>query len=369
MKRKSLTVMFCGGGTGGHIFPPLAVAQRLKEKHADARILFLGKKGKIEETLAVKNKFIFYDIPCCQFPEKKITDFFRFLFRTLAGIITSLKVVLREKPDFIIGSGGYVSIPGLAAGVLTGKKIYLLEQNAIPGKTNKTFSFFAKKIFAGLPLDQTTGLSAKWVLTGNPLRKTLELISRDAALSYFGLDKKLFCIGVIGGSQGASKLNDIIPESLSLMRNKDKIQVIHIAGEKHENEAKTKYANFKIRAKVSGFINEIENFYSAADVVISRSGALALSEISRYGLPALLIPFPFAAQDHQKINARLAADTGAAFCLSEEEAIPPRIADLADKILDNEELRGKMRKSWEKFYIPESTDKIIRIIEKDADVG
>lgn len=369
MKEKALTVIFCGGGTGGHVFPSLAVAQKLREKYADSKILFLGKKGKLEEYLAAKNNFAFRDIACCQFPEKSIADFFKFILKTLTGTISSLKIILKEKPDFIIGSGGYVSIPGITAGLLTGKKIYLLEQNVIPGKANKIFAFFARKIFTGLPVPGKMTLHDKWVYTGNPLRINLQLVSKDSALKRFGMHEKPFCIGIMGGSQGASGINDIIPEAISLMKNKDKIQVIHIAGRKYADAVMKKYCSFEIDARVFEFIDDIENFYSAIDVIISRSGALALAEISYYRLPALLIPFPFAAQDHQKVNAELVSGTGAAFWLNEREAIPPRVAGMMDKILDDAELRSKMRSSWERFYRPDSAGRIIEMIEEDADAG
>ncbi|MBN2190001.1 MAG: undecaprenyldiphospho-muramoylpentapeptide beta-N-acetylglucosaminyltransferase [Candidatus Aureabacteria bacterium] len=369
MKEKALTVIFCGGGTGGHVFPSLALAQRLREKHAGSKILFLGKKGKLEEYLAAKNDFAFHDIACCQFPEKGIADFFRFILRTLAGTISSLKIILREKPDFIIGSGGYVSIPGVAAGLLTGKKVYLLEQNVIPGKTNKIFALFARKIFTGLPVSGKMKLRDKWVYTGNPLRTNLKLVSRDSALRYFGMNRKPFCIGIIGGSQGAAGINGVMPEALNLMKNRDKSQVIHIAGRKCADAVIKKYRDFNIDAKVLEFIDDIENFYSAIDVIVSRAGALALAEISYYRLPALLIPFPHAAQDHQKLNAELVSGTGAACWLNEGEAIPPKIANALDRMLDDAGLRGKMRASWEKFYRTDSAGRIIEIIEEDMNGG
>ena len=360
-----MKAVFAGGGTGGHVFPALAIAQRLKKNIPDFKIIFIGKIGKIEEIIAKKNKFVFYDIPSEKLSEVHLSEISKFIFQTISGFIKAVFILNREKPDFIIGCGGYVSFPTVLAAILLMKPVYLMEQNSLPGKVNRILSPFARKIFFGMPLEFDSKKNKKWIWTGNPLRENLFKKHRLEVLKFFNLGPHKKYIGVVGGSQGARFFNEIMPQTLRLLGRKVDIGVIHICGKGNKLKVRKTYRDSAIEASVLDFLEDMANMYSLVDIIVSRAGALTISEVSVFGVPAVFIPYPYAAQDHQELNAKKVSGFGAAVWMYEAEANPDRLAETMENILEHDNVADKMRSAWKNFVKGDSVGAILSYIKED----
>ncbi|MEA3346601.1 MAG: undecaprenyldiphospho-muramoylpentapeptide beta-N-acetylglucosaminyltransferase [Candidatus Auribacterota bacterium] len=362
-----MKAVFAGGGTGGHVFPALAIAQKLKKNIPDFKIVFIGKTGKIEEIIAKKNKFTFYNIPSEKFSGVRLSEISKFIFQTISGFIKAVFILNREKPDFIIGCGGYVSFPTVLAAILLMKPVYLIEQNSLPGKVNRILSPFARKVFFGMPLEFDSKKNKKWIWTGNPLRGNLVKKDRSEVLKFFNLGPHKKYIGVVGGSQGARFFNEIMPQTLKLLGRKVDIGVIHICGKGNKLKIKKTYRDLEIEANVLDFLEDMANIYSSIDIIVSRSGALTISEISVFGVPAVFIPYPYAAQDHQKLNAKKVSGFGAAIWMHEAEVNPNRLAEVMENILEHDDVADKMRTAWKNFVKGDSVGTILSYIKEDLE--
>jgi len=357
--------VFAGGGTGGHVFPALAIAQRLRKNIPDFKVVFIGKTGKIEEIVAKKNKFTFYGIPSGKFSEVRLSEISEFVFQTISGFIKAVFILTKEKPDFIIGCGGYVSFPTVLAAILLMKPVYLIEQNSLPGKVNRILSPFARKVFFGMPLEFNNKKNKKWIWTGNPLRENLVKKDRSETLNFFNLGPRKKYIGVVGGSQGARFFNEIMPQTLKLLGHKMDIGVIHICGKGNKREVKKTYRDLGIEANVLDFLEDMAKMYSLVDIIVSRAGALTISEISVFGVPAVFIPYPYAAQDHQKLNAKKVSGFGAAVWMHEAEANPDRLAEAMENVLAHNDAADKMKSAWKNFVKGDSVNTILSHIKED----
>lgn len=353
-----------GGGTGGHIFPAVAIANALKETYPDAEILFVGANGKMEmeKVPAAGYKIIGLDIRGIQ---RKLSP------KNLSLPIVLLKAMRRAgkivddfKPAVAIGVGGYAS--GALLYMASRKKVPTLiqEQNSYAGITNKILGKRVNTICVAYPGMDKFFPKSKLVLSGNPVRKDLlQPVSRESALQFFGLSADKPTILVVGGSLGAKSVNESIRAALPSLREQG-IQLIWQTGnpfrEQAEAALKETYSEgFVTRA----FIPEMQMAYAAADLVVSRAGALAVAEICLLGKASVLVPYPFASEDHQTKNARALADENAAVLIPDHQAVTqlePAIHDL----LDNPEKRGALSTQVKKFGKPDATDIIVKEVQK-----
>jgi len=288
--------LIVGGGTGGHIYPLIPVGLELKKRHID--VVFVGRKGSIEEKIYNFYGFRVRYVHASQF-DKNVKSAIAFLGNTICGFFDALSILKEEKPAFVLGGGGYVSVPLLLSAILFRIPIFLYEQNIIPGRTNILFSRFSKEIFLGFP-DEGNYFKGRGYFTGNPVRKEVLNVDRERALNFFNFEDK-FTLLVFGGSGGAYKLNEIIFDILEPILNAD-IQVIFITGERFYSAFKDKVVHRNLR--LFPYLNEMGYAYAVASLAITRGGAMTLSELVLNGVFSIVIPFPYAVSHHQFYNAK-----------------------------------------------------------------
>jgi UDP-N-acetylglucosamine--N-acetylmuramyl-(pentapeptide) pyrophosphoryl-undecaprenol N-acetylglucosamine transferase len=332
-------VIISGGGTGGHIYPAIAIASALKEIDPQIEFLFVGAEGKMEMEKVPKAGFKIIGLPIVGINREHPLKNLLFPFKLAKSLQKAFQILADFNPDVAIGVGGYASGPVLLAAWVKGIPFYIQEQNSYAGITNKVLSSKAQHIFVAYPGMERFFNVDKLTLSGNPVRKDLIDISskKAAAQKLFGLLADRPTILIIGGSQGARSINQAILHNLEALAAAN-VQIVWQTGISFESEAKAaceKYPN--LAAYVSAFIYEMDLAYAMADLVISRAGALSVSEICLAGKPSILVPFPNAAEDHQTENARSLVQENAAILIKDHQAqkdlIPTALKILTDKPL------------------------------------
>jgi UDP-N-acetylglucosamine--N-acetylmuramyl-(pentapeptide) pyrophosphoryl-undecaprenol N-acetylglucosamine transferase len=332
-------VIISGGGTGGHIYPAIAIASALKEIDPTIEFLFVGAAGKMEMEKVPKAGFKIIGLPIVGINRAHLLKNILFPVKLAKSLIKAFQILADFKPDVAIGVGGYASGPMLLAAWVKGIPFYIQEQNSYAGITNKALSSKAKQIFVAYPGMEKFFSPSKLILSGNPVRKDLIDISgkKSAASKFFGLSLEKPTILIIGGSQGARSINHAILHGLATLSDTP-VQIVWQTGISFESEAKAACEKYpKLSAYVSAFIYEMDLAYAMADLVISRAGALSVSEICLAGKPSILVPFPNAAEDHQTANAKSLVQENAAIIVADSQAkenmVPTALRTLNDKDL------------------------------------
>ncbi|NJS35304.1 MAG: undecaprenyldiphospho-muramoylpentapeptide beta-N-acetylglucosaminyltransferase [Brachymonas sp.] len=307
------------GGTGGHIFPGLAVAEALREQ--GWRVHWLGGPASMEQRLVPPRGFAFEQIDFSGVRGKGVLRLALLPMQLLKAFWQSIQVIRRVKPDVVVGLGGYITFPAGMMAVLLGKPLILHEQNSVAGMANKVLAGVADRIFTTFPNALPKGV---WI--GNPLRKEfLQQAPPQERLSERVGVKKLL---VVGGSLGAKALNETVPQALALIPEHKRPGVIHQGGEKQMDGLHASYEASGIKAELTPFIADTASAFAQADLVICRAGASTVSELAAVGAPAILVPFPHAVDDHQTRNAQFLSLQGAAILLPQQEMTAQKLAQL-----------------------------------------
>lgn len=317
MKEKVALIM--AGGTGGHIFPGLAVAQALREK--GWRVHWLGAPNSMESRLVPPQGFQLENIDFGGVRGKGIQTLALLPLRLLKAFWQAMAVVRRVKPDVLVGFGGYITFPGGMMGLLAGKKLVLHEQNSVAGAANKLLALVADRVFTAFPQALK---NAQWV--GNPLRAAF-LHQPDPAQRFAGRSGPLQVL-VVGGSLGAKALNDIVPQALALMPQAQRPVVIHQSGAKQIDALRSNYEAVGVQAQLTPFIEDTAQAFADADVVICRAGASTVTEIAAVGAAAIYVPFPHAVDDHQTHNAKFLVDAGGGWLLQQQDLSAQKLAEM-----------------------------------------
>ncbi len=313
-------VIACGG-TGGHLFPGLAVAETLKERGHEV-LLFVSEKEIDALALKAHPEFRSEKLPSVGMPSMLSPAFIRFLRRSYESLGSCRTTYRKFRPAVVLGMGGFTATAPIIAGRQLKLPTFIHESNAIPGRANKFTARFVTRVLLGFQACATHFPKRDCVVTGTPVRRNLgSPLDRTAALAAFRLEPGLRTLLVMGGSQGASGINQTLFKCAPLLK-KQPLQIIHFTGERDDRLAAANYQREDIPHYVAPFHHRMEEALSAADLVISRAGAASLSELSQFGLASILIPYPFATDDHQTSNARVFVDAGAAE-LQPEQAISP----------------------------------------------
>lgn len=315
----SKCALVMAGGTGGHIFPGLAVAEALRER--GWRVHWLGNAAHMEGKLVPPRGFAFESIDFGGVRGKGPLTLALLPLRLLKAFWQSIQVVRRVKPDMLIGLGGYITFPAGMMGVLLGKPLLLHEQNSVAGMANKVLAGVADRVFTAFPNVMGKG---QWV--GNPLRATF--LQQDAPAQRFAGRSGPLRLLVVGGSLGARALNDTVPRALALIPAAQRPQVIHQSGATQIDALRAAYQAAGVQAELTPFIDDTASAFAAADLVVCRAGASTVTEIAAVGAAAIFVPFPAAVDDHQTTNARFLADQGAGLLLSQKDMTPERLAEL-----------------------------------------
>jgi UDP-N-acetylglucosamine--N-acetylmuramyl-(pentapeptide) pyrophosphoryl-undecaprenol N-acetylglucosamine transferase len=333
-----MKIIIAGGGTGGHIFPALAIANALKDQDAAIEILFVGAKGKMEmeKIPAAGYKIIGLDI--AGYNRSSLIKNISLPVKLVASFLQVRKILKTFKPDAVIGVGGYSSFPVLRSA--QGMKIptFIHESNSLPGKSNIMLGKRATEIFVPSEGMEKYFPAEKLKITGNPIRKVfLKNIPKEEALKFFGLIPELKTVFVMGGSLGAKSINETIEENIDLFK-KNKLQLIWQTGKNfapHAAKAEEERTNMWSNA----FIDKMENAYAAADVVISRSGAMTVAELCVVAKPAIFVPYPFAAEDHQTVNASVLVNKKAALMVPDAKAKSELFPCLLKLVNDEQQMK------------------------------
>lgn len=318
MQRK---VIIAGGGTGGHIFPAIAIANALKKIQPDTDILFVGALGKMEMEKVPQAGYPIEGLEIAGFNRSNMLKNLLLPFKILKSLGQARRIMQRFQPDVVVGVGGYASFPMLKQAQRKGIPTLIQEQNSYAGKTNKLLGKKAKKICVAYDGMEVFFPADKLIQTGNPVRNSItqSAVSKEEALAHFGLNKDKKTVFVVGGSLGAKSINEALLPLLPTFEGKN-IQLIWQTGKPFYDIARAAAAPYASQVKVFDFINLMDFAYKAADVVISRAGALAIAELCVVKKPVIFVPYPFAAEDHQTSNAMSLVNKKAALIIKDHEA-------------------------------------------------
>ena len=352
-----------GGGTGGHIYPAIAIADEIKRREPDAEILFVGANGRMEMEKVPKAGYPIEGLSISGLPRKISLDLIKFPFKVAFSILKARKIVKNFKPDMVIGTGGYASAPTLHAASGLGIPTLLQEQNSFPGKTNKSLARKASAICVAYSgLDKIFN-SDKVIETGNPIRAEIfqQLPSKKEALEFFGLPEGKKTILSIGGSLGSRNLNKAWEEQIEEIKTASDVQLIWQTGSSDYMGLIQKEKLKSDSIKILEFIYEMRMAYAAADVIVSRAGAIAISELCLVGKPVILLPLPWAAEDHQTKNAEALVKENAAIMIKDPEANQKLVPTVLE-LLHNDSKMSNLAQNISQLAKPNATKDIVDII-------
>lgn len=324
---RTRTILIMAGGTGGHVFPGLAVADYLRE--SGWHVVWLGTNSGMELELVPQHGYETEAISFSGLRGKRLAVWFMLPLRLIKAFWQSVRIIQRVKPDVILGMGGYPAFPGGMMASLLNKPLVIHEQNSLPGLTNRILAKLADKILLGFPDAMLTD-KGKTICSGNPVRSEITQVEAPEK-RFLGRRGKLKLL-VVGGSLGAKILNTVVPQALKLIPENLRPEVVHQVGALHLEPVKKVYADLQLEGEVVAFIDDMAKRYATCDLVLCRAGALTIAELSAAGVASILVPYPYAVDDHQTSNARLLSDHGAAVLLPQSELTAQKLAGLLSNL-------------------------------------
>lgn len=352
--------MIVAGGTGGHLFPGIALGEALKSRGRE--VMFVSGMRKVEEYIFSQNGITPLKLDVEGFVGRRVFNKFQAGYKLIKAVFRAMKIIKGYDPDVVFATGGYVSVPVIAAARLLNKVTGLHEQNSIPGVANRVLGKMVDRVFVSIKGSESWFPQEKVVFSGNPVRESLikSLSSRR--------EKKGLGLLILGGSQGARAINELALEVVpDLLEEFKELRVIHQTGMDHYERVLEDYKKrLKVfdRLEVFPFIKDMGWAYSQADLVISRSGATTLAELFAAGLPAIFIPFPYATHDHQKKNAEAVVKQGGALLFLEREVTPQELKKTVTELLSSPERLKKMAKAMKSMFVPNASEIIIDNMER-----
>ena len=359
---KNPRFILSGGGTGGHIYPAVAIANELKSRFPDAEFLFVGAKDKMEMQKVPQAGYAIKGLWISGIQRKLTIDNAMFPIKLGSSMFKSYKIIKGFKPDVVIGTGGFASGAVLKVASMLNIPTVIQEQNSYPGITNKLLANKANTICVAYENLERFFPKNKMILTGNPVRQDLLAVEskREEGITHFNLDKNKKTLLVLGGSLGARRINQLLEKELFFLSSQN-IQIIWQCGKLYFDEY-AKY-NEKENVQVAAFIDRMDLVYAAADVVISRSGASSVSELCIVGKPTIFIPSPNVAEDHQTKNAKAISDKNGAILMKENE-LDTQFETVFSALISNESKRAELSENIKKLALPNATKDIVEEIIK-----
>ncbi len=353
-------IMVAGGGTGGHLFPGLAVVEELRRRVPGLEVKFVGTARGIEARILPGRGEALELLNVTPLKGQGVGARFKSFARIPTAMKQAASLMGGFEPDLVLGVGGYASGPVLLAASLSGRPTALLEQNAYVGMTNRILARFVDRAYIAFEQTEQVFGASKSRLTGNPVRQEFVEHARLALADPEGFESRARTVLVLGGSQGARKLNEDLPRALAQAGVADRnLEVVHQTGEAMREEVEAVYRELGIRARVVTFIEEISRAYANAALVVARAGATTLAELCAIGRPSILIPFPFAADDHQAKNADALEAQGASICIRESDLEVDRLAALIAGLLDDPAKRRAMARAARAHGRPDAAAAIV----------
>jgi len=351
-----------GGGTGGHLFPGIAVAEAVLDRHPAGQVLFVGTGRQTDARVLANRKFQTTTISCRGLKGKSVLQRLTALLQLPLSTLSAMRLMRRFRPQLVLGVGGYVTGPVLLAAKMMGVATCIHEQNSVPGMANRKLGRLVDRIFLSIPGSERYFAEGKWVLTGNPLRRELMEAAAGKREKKDGLT-----LLVLGGSLGAHRVNVLIAGAMEILKNtvaQHRLQVIHQTGRDDEQMVAGRYKELGIKAEVAAFFSNMAGLYSRADLVVSRAGATTLAEITAFGLPMILIPYPFAADDHQRKNGEYLVQGGAALMFTQDALTEQGLAEQISGLLADEKRRIQMGQAARRLARPDATEAIVKQCEQ-----
>ena len=362
-----MKVLIAGGGTGGHVYPGIAIAEELRRLRPEAEVIFVGGRRGVEALAVPESGFPIRFILTRGFPRRAWWRWPAALLANVAGLIQALVVVWAERPDVVLGTGGYVSGPVAFAAFLLRRPLILQEQNSIPGLANRLLAPLAREVH--LSFTEARGYFARkdnLKITGNPVRAYVLGGDKATAIREFGLTEGRPTVFVFGGSRGAHRINEAALEAMRKLKGRVDIQFILQTGRDDFDWARDTAEREQLPARVLPYLREIQLAYAVADLVVCRSGAMTLAEIAACGTPSLLVPYPHAAHNHQEVNALNLVERGAAGMILDRELNGERLAREIAHLLADRQALSKMSANARTFARLDAAERLARSLERCA---
>ena len=352
--RRPITVIVAGGGTGGHLFPGIAVGQAFAEEDDRNRILFVGSGRPLEKEVLDHAGFPQKTINIEGIKGRGLWSRLQAIMKIPGAMLHSRRIFVNSQADLVISVGGYAAGPVALAAWMTGIPMVICEQNTVPGITNRILFPFAKRIYVSFENTRGKIDPQKLRITGNPIRHSLfEVESVEKSKN------RPFTVLVVGGSQGAQAINRAVVDAIPLIERPEKISFIHQTGAADRKEVERAYKDGGIDARVNDFFHDMASCYSRADLVICRSGATTIAELTALGKAALFIPYPFAADNHQELNARELVDQGAGRMVLEKDLTGESLVRIIDRFIENPDLSATMASRSKRLGKPNAAKVIV----------
>jgi UDP-N-acetylglucosamine--N-acetylmuramyl-(pentapeptide) pyrophosphoryl-undecaprenol N-acetylglucosamine transferase len=355
-------LIIAGGGTGGHLFPGLALAEEFKKRDEASEIVFVGTENGIEARVLPREGYPLRFVRAEGIAGKSVFKKVKSVAKIFLSILDSYRILNSVMPEMVIGVGGYASGAVVLIAHLKSIPTMIHEQNSVPGMANRVLGRFVDRICVTYQESLSVFPPGKTFLTGNPIRPKILRGDREAAMRLFSLEKEMFTIFVFGGSSGAMSINTTIVDALNhLGEYREKIQFLHQTGERDYESVRDAYRKSGFKGTVTPFIYQMSEAYAAADMVISRAGATTLAELTALGKPSLLIPYPHAAGRHQEYNAMKLREMGAALMILDHEMNGEMLATHIREMLESDVVRRDMQKASRGLGRPDASARIADI--------
>jgi UDP-N-acetylglucosamine--N-acetylmuramyl-(pentapeptide) pyrophosphoryl-undecaprenol N-acetylglucosamine transferase len=360
-------VLIAGGGTGGHLYPAIALAQEFERRGRPAEIMFIGTSYGIENKVLPKMNYRFKKIWMRGLQRRLSPGNFLFPLRLLASVFQCAATIVSFRPQVVIGAGGYVSAPALMAALIFGVPTVIQEQNSYPGLVNRFLGKWVKQVHVTYEASLPYFKNPNTFVSGNPVRGEFNKISRGAAAKKFHLDENKITLLIFGGSQGARAINERVLNGVQRLLQISNLQILWATGPNEYETIMEKCKGIDGRAVILPYIDDMAAAYAIADIALCRAGASTLAEIAICGLPAILVPYPYAAAGHQDFNARTLAEAGAAVVIFERDFTPETLVENVSALIGDREKRARMAAAARRLGRPDAAqnivDKIFEIIQ------
>ena len=360
-----MKVMIAGGGTGGHVYPGIAVAEEIQRMRPGFEVVFVGTRRGLESQAVPEAGFRIRYVLTRGFPRRAWWRWPWAVLANLIGLVQALWVVMSERPSVVLGTGGYVSGPVSLAAWMLGRPLLLQEQNSVPGIANRWLARIADEVHLSFVEARSYFIRKDNLkVSGNPVRSHILSGDRTTALEEFGLDSAKPTVFIFGGSRGAHRINEAAIDAMRRLKGRVDVQFILQTGRDDFEWAKGIVDAEQLPARVMPYLRRIHMAYAAADLVVCRSGAMTLAEIAACGTPSILVPYPHAAHDHQVINAGNLVDRGAAAMILDRELTGERLANEIAHWLSDRQGLSRMSANARTFTRPDAAERIVRSLER-----
>ena len=365
-----MNIIMTGGGTGGHIYPALAIADKFKAMNPDNNILYIGNEIGIEKNIVGKYGYELKFVSARWLLNKGFKEILLTSLATVKGVTQTLKIMRKFKPDVVIGTGGFVCVPIVIAGKLYGAKTYIHEQNAYPGKANKMLERFCDKVFLGFASGKKYFKEQnKLIEVGNPVRQSFYAETKDAARKALNLPEHADIVFLFGGSQGSRRLNEVAIDLVKKINGNEKIVFNFCTGPNYFEEVidTINLAGIELKDNIHilSYIDDMEKYLHSADIVVGRAGALSIAEIATCGKASIMIPSPNVTANHQFYNAKAMSDEGAAILIEEKELTSEVFTDNVLKLCEDKELLRGMTEKAKNIQSKNTVDIIYDVVLRD----